>query len=456
MRFKRQASYFGPSTLVQVTEVNAEKNTLSGTVVGGPHHGTEITDMGCEGKTKPAALAQRGMSYIEPEVIADGMAYLVVDGLRRTSGGGFTSRWMRTAGDGEPVFSTSEHPLWMAVTPFRSEWPQDGTQKVGVTTIDVGAGTQATTIDELHAAFIAAASRDEGYGRVVVAVLHADGPDAGRDTVTLPGPARGEDGEPAQGPGDRYEQCIARLGGVEAVVAGFKAGHTISIAPASTRLLSRYETEDMMKSGSLRRYLAPTHGAKLVAALDRLSGVPGARDRAEKDYTEWSNGGKLAHATNKDVSAWAKERGVELPYVGQRGHLPASYGLVGEDRAGEPPALVKRLVLTAAPVGEDWMPMPGDLNSVKRFHNMYEQAAEALATGPGLATTAEADVREPGDIAEPVSQEQAAAVNEGEDVEVFDGSDLDPDDEEAYTTILGLGGDDTAAEKEDGLPATSP
>ncbi|MCY4592908.1 MAG: hypothetical protein OXE86_20605 [Alphaproteobacteria bacterium] len=461
MRFnrQRQTSYFGPSTLVRVTEVNAEQNTLSGVVAGGLHNGTPITDMGCAGKTKPAALAQKGMSYIDPADIEAGSAYLVVDGLRRAADGRFTSRWMRTAGE-EPVFSTPEAPLWMAVVPFRSEWPQDGTQKVGVTTVDIGAGVQARTLDELRDGFIAAASRDDGYGRVVVAVLHADGPEAGRDTMTLPGPSRGEDGKPSASPEERYDAFIAKLGGAEQVSVGLEAGHTVSVAPASMRLLSRYETQAMEKSDSLRRFAAPTHGAKLSAALDRLSGVPGARARAEGDYAQWSNGGELAKGSNRDVAAWARERDVHLPFIGQRGHLPASYGLVGPDHPGEAPALVKRLVQTAVPVPESAMPMPGDLKSVQRFHNMYEEAAEAIATGPALAATAEADARVSGDIAEPEvpEQEQAAAVDEQVDVEAFDDADLDPELEDSFAQILGLDPDDDAepAEKEEQLPAPAP
>ena len=457
MRFRRQTTRFGASTLVQVKEVDATKNTLSGVVVGGPHNGTEIVDMGCEGKTKPEALARRGMSYIDPADMAAGKAYLVVDGLRRTSEGGFTSRWMRTAGE-EPVFSTPEHPKWMAVVPFRSAWPQDGTPRVGVTTIDVGAGAHTSSIDEFRDAFIGAASRDDGFGRVVVAVLHADGPEAGRETQTVPGPARGEDGTPAKSPQQRFDELLERLGGEQAVAEGFGAGHTISIAPASMRLLSRFETQNMEKSDSLRRYAAPSHGAKLSSALDRLSAVPDARARVEKDFAAWSNGAALARATNRDVAAWAKERGVDLPYVGQRGHLPASYGLTGTDHPGEPPALVKRLVLTAVPVGQNFMPMPGDLKSIGRYHDMYEQAAEALATAPVLAAAAEARP-EPGDIAEPAApeQEQAAAVDETNDVEVFDSAELAPEDEDAFTRILGLGDDDDAEPgKDDGLPAPTP
>ena len=458
-RRPRQPSYFGPSTILRLTGIDADANTLSGVVVGGPHNGTEVSDMGCEGSTKPAAFAAKGISHIDPADIEAGRAHLVVDGLRRTQGR-FTSRWMRIAGP-EVVCSTADEPRWMAVVPLTTSWPaangEDPVRKIAVMTVETHASAVVRDMDSLSDTFTTLAGRDDGYGRVVVSAINSEGPEAGRATTTLYGPGRGEDGKPLASPAERFEAFLEQAGGRDTVAAHLEAGHALSLAGASMRLLSKYETSTLEDRGQLERFKAPTHGSRLVRALDRLD-VPNARERVEQDFSAWGQGAVLEDATNKQVAAWAQTRGIELPRVGSRGFLPAAYSLTRPDEDGQPPALIKRIVCTAVPVPENYVPVAGDENAVSRYHDMYADVAETLATGQVLDAAVAADASAP--VAAAPEPEVAATeaetrvpLDEARDVEDFSAEQLDDAEADELAAVLGLG---SPGEGDGGLPAPGP
>lgn len=400
---------FGPSVLLTLQSVDAESNTLTGKIVGGPRDGEVVEGVSCSGRTKPAHIVnEKHLSHYAPEVIEAGEANLVVDGLKEEKGK-FVCRWMRHATPNLEV-STPDHAKWMGLVPLRAEWEvEEGekpVRKYAVFTVDTGAGVHVKSVEELREAYIGAAGRRNGFSAVHLA-LH--GPE-GRNNLIQYSPRAGEDKKPVQSPEERYQAFVEANEGEEGLSKkAFGKGYTMTVSPLTARTLSKFETQRLVETeGRLDAFSRNSHGFRLARAIAKASDQD--KKKVEDGFKGWAaqQGYKdvedLRSAPDGMVEKFAAAHGQDLPRMGVRAYLPAAFAVRYPDEDGRPPAMVTHLVQTAQAVPAAYMPVAGDEDALKRYYKLYDDVAKGLIAAPAL------DAGKP--AAQPAPEAEAAAAAE--------------------------------------------